>query len=91
MVHYNLVIGFCHQNFLPLRIRLLLWNSIWQLSVTIQVLQMLLARIYNADDYFSTANLSIETKLFQCTIDESIKGAASLKRYGITFDGNIHI
>ena len=24
-----------------------------------------------------------------CTIDESIKGAASLRRYGITFDGNI--
>ena len=46
MVHYNLVIGFCHQNFLPLRIRLLLWNSIWQLSVTIQVLQMLLARLF---------------------------------------------
>ena len=28
-------------------------------------------------------------KSFQCTIDESIKGAASLRRYGITFDGNI--
>ena len=26
-----------------------------------------------------------------CTIDESIKGAASLRRYGITFDGNIDI
>ena len=25
------------------------------------------------------------------TIDESVKGAASLRRYGITFDGNIHI
>ena len=30
-------------------------------------------------------------KLFQCTIDESIKGAASLRRYGITFDGNIDV
>ena len=30
-------------------------------------------------------------QLFQCTIDESVKGAASLRRYGITFDGNIHI
>ena len=28
---------------------------------------------------------------FQCTIDDSIKGAASLRRYGITFDGNIDI
>ena len=28
---------------------------------------------------------------FECTIDESIKGAASLRRYGITFDGNINI
>ena len=28
---------------------------------------------------------------FQCTINESIKGAASLRRYGITFDGNIDI
>ena len=27
----------------------------------------------------------------QCTIDESIKGAASQRRYGITFDGNINI
>ena len=27
----------------------------------------------------------------ECTIDESIKGAASLRRYGITFDGNIDI
>ena len=26
-----------------------------------------------------------------CTIDESIKGAASLGRYGITFDGNIDV
>ena len=26
-----------------------------------------------------------------CTIDESIKGAASLRRYGITFDGNIDV
>ena len=30
-------------------------------------------------------------KSFKCTIDESIKGAASLRRYGITFDGNINI
>ena len=30
-------------------------------------------------------------KIFQCTIDESIKGAASLRRYGVTFDGNIHL
>ena len=29
--------------------------------------------------------------MFLCTIDESIKGVASLRRYGITFDGNIHI
>ena len=28
---------------------------------------------------------------FLCTIDESIKGAASLRRYGITFDGNINV
>ena len=28
---------------------------------------------------------------FHCTIDESIKGATSLRRYGITFDGNIDI
>ena len=28
---------------------------------------------------------------FECTIDESIKGAASLRRYGITFDDNINI
>ena len=27
----------------------------------------------------------------QCTIDESIKGAASLRRYGITFDDNIDV
>ena len=27
---------------------------------------------------------------FTCTIDESIKGAASLRRYGITFDDNIN-
>ena len=26
-----------------------------------------------------------------CTIDESIKGAASLSRYGITFHGNIDV
>ena len=26
-----------------------------------------------------------------CTINESIKGAASLRRYGITFDGNIDV
>ena len=26
-----------------------------------------------------------------CTIDESIKGAASQNRYGITFDGNIDV
>ena len=26
-----------------------------------------------------------------CTINESIKGAASLGRYGITFDGNIDV
>ena len=26
-----------------------------------------------------------------CTIDEAIKGAASLGRYGITFDGNIDV
>ena len=58
---FDLVIGFCHQNFLPLRIRLLLWNS-WKLSVTIQVLQMLFARIYNAGDCFSFEKLSIETK-----------------------------
>ena len=29
--------------------------------------------------------------LQQCTIDESVKGAASQRRYDITFDGNIHI
>ena len=82
-MHYNLVIGFCHQNFLQLRVRLLLWNSFWKLSITIQVLQMLLARIYNAYDYFNIANLSIETQLFQCTINESIKGVASQTRYDI--------
>ena len=27
--------------------------------------------------------------VFICTIDESVKGAANLRRYGITFDGNI--
>ena len=26
-----------------------------------------------------------------CTIDESIKGAASQNRYGLTFDGNINV
>ena len=26
-----------------------------------------------------------------CTIDESIKGAVSLSRHGITFDGNIDV
>jgi hypothetical protein len=28
---------------------------------------------------------------FECTIDEFIKGAARLRRYGITFDANINI
>ena len=30
-------------------------------------------------------------QLLQCTTGESIKGAASLRRYRITFDGNIHL
>ena len=33
----------------------------------------------------------VEAELSQYTIDESIQGAASLRRYGITFDDNIHI
>ena len=33
----------------------------------------------------------ISVDFFLCTIDESIKGAASLRRYGITFDGNIDV
>ena len=39
--------------------------------------------------------ISIKTNMtvvpVQCTIDESIKCAASLRGYGITFDGNINI
>ena len=38
--------------------------------------------VLNAEEYFQK---------IECTIDESIKGAASLSRYGITFDDNINI
>ena len=33
----------------------------------------------------------ISVDFFLCTIDESIKGAASQNRYDITFDGNIDV
>ena len=41
--------------------------------------------------HLSVHNGKQTDSVFQCTIDESVKGAASLRRYGITFDGNIHI
>ena len=39
---------------------------------------------------FTLFNFLLGWSNLQCTIDESIKGAAS-QRYGITFDGNINI
>ena len=38
-------------------------------------------------------SLGVQTQLQRtiCTIDESVKGAASQNRYGITFDGNIDV
>ena len=40
----------------------------------------------------TTLHEQSSTFLFDiCTIDESIKGAASQNRYGITFDGNIDV
>ena len=40
---------------------------------------------------FTLFNFLLGCSNLQCTIDESIKGAASQRRYGITFDGNINI
>ena len=40
---------------------------------------------------FTLFNFLLGCSNLQCTIDESIKGAASQRRYDITFDGNINI
>jgi hypothetical protein len=43
------------------------------------------------DVFLVTSEYDFYLALVYCTIDEFIKGAASLRRYGITFDDNINI